>query len=136
MLFPMSDIRINDIRFTYEDFGYRTPIKFGGVAVDRVTLLNVDVDVETAAGKTARGFGSMPLGNVWAYPSRAMSYQQTLEAMKAGTERVADVYGGHRESGHPIDITWAVEHTYLREAAAVGQRLNVADPIPVLATLV
>src|SRR5262249_45032028 len=136
MLSAMANIRIKDIRFRYEDFGYRTPIKFGGVAVDRVTLLNVDVAVETAAGKTARGFGSMPLGNVWAYPSRAMSYQQTLDAMKAVTERVARVYSEYREYGHPIDITWAVEHAYLREAASVGQRRNVADPIPVLATLV
>src|SRR5262245_5937433 len=119
----MTHIRIKDVRFSYEDFGYRTPIKFGGVAVDRVTLLNVEIDVETQAGKMARGFGSMPLGNVWAYPSRAMSYQQTLEAMKAVTERVADVYSRYREYGHPIDITRAVEHEYIKAAEAVGRRL-------------
>jgi len=51
-------------------------------------------------------------------------------------ERVAGVYSGYREYGHPIDITWAIEHAYLKEAEAVGQRLKVADPIPVLATLV
>jgi L-alanine-DL-glutamate epimerase-like enolase superfamily enzyme len=132
----MSAIRIKDVHFSYEDFGYRTPIKFGGVAVDRVTLLNVEVDVDTHGGKTARGFGSMPLGNVWAYPSRAMSYQQTLEAMKAVTERVAEVYRRYREYGHPIDITWAVEHEYIKEAEAAGRQLNVTDPIPLLATLV
>src|SRR5262245_21256776 len=103
-----SHIRIQDIRFSYEDYGYRTPIKFGGVAVDRVTIANVDVDVETRAGKVVRGFGSMPLGNVWAYPSRAMNYDQTLAAMRAVTERVAAVYAGYREFGHPIDITWAL----------------------------
>src|SRR5438067_325364 len=129
-----TDIRVRDIRFSYEDFLYRTPIKFGGVAVDRVTLLNVETDVETRAGKVARGFGSMPLGNVWAYPSRAMTYQQTLDAMKAVTERVAAVYRGPRDYGHPIDITWVVEHEYLNEAEGVGRRLNVADPIPALAT--
>ena len=136
MLTPMPAIRIKDVRFSSEDFGYRTPIKFGGVAVDRVTLVNVEVDVETQPGKTARGFGSMPLGNVWAYPSRAMTYQQTLEAMKAVTEQVAHVYRRYPEYGHPIDITWAVEHEYIKEAEAVGRRLKVADSIPVLATLV
>lgn len=131
-----TDIRLKDVRFSYEDFLYRTPIKFGGVAVDRVTLLNVEAAVETRAGKVARGFGSMPLGNVWAYPSRAMTYQQTLDAMKAVAERVAEVYRGHRDCGHPIDITSAIEHQYLKEAVEVGRRLNVADPVPVLATLV
>jgi L-alanine-DL-glutamate epimerase-like enolase superfamily enzyme len=131
-----SHIRIKDVRFGYADYLYRTSIKFGGVAVDRVTLLNVHADVETRAGKVARGFGSMPLGNVWAYPSRTMTYQQTLDAMKAVAERVAAVYGGHNEYGHPIDITWAIEHAYVEAAEDVGRRLNVADPIPVLATLV
>jgi L-alanine-DL-glutamate epimerase-like enolase superfamily enzyme len=131
-----SDMQVKAVRLSTEDFRYRTPIKFGGVALDRVTVLNVEADVETRAGKRATGFGSMPLGNVWAYPSRSMTYQQTLDAMKAVTERVAVVYRGYSEYGHPIDITWAVEHEYLREAADVGRRLAVADPIPVLATLV
>jgi L-alanine-DL-glutamate epimerase-like enolase superfamily enzyme len=131
-----TDIRIRDVRFSYEDFRYRTPIKFGGVALDRVTVLNVEADVETLAGKSAHGFGSMPLGNVWAYPSRVMSYTQTLEAMKAVTDRVAAVYIGYSGAGHPIDITWTIEHEYLKEAEAVGTRLNVADAIPKLASLV
>ena len=37
-------MRIRDIQIAYEDFVYRTPIKFGGVALDRVTLLNVRGD--------------------------------------------------------------------------------------------
>src|SRR5436305_11382268 len=100
-----SDIAIKDVRFAYEDFRYRTPIKFGGVALDRVTVLNVEAAVETGAGKRATGFASMPLGNVWAYPSRTMTYEHTLDAMKAVTDRVAAVYRGYGGAGHPIDIT-------------------------------
>jgi L-alanine-DL-glutamate epimerase-like enolase superfamily enzyme len=132
----MTEIRLRDIRFSYEDFRYRTPIKFGGVAVDRVTILNVIVDVEMRGGAVAHGFGSMPLGNVWAYPSKTMTYDQTLGAMREVVERVAAVYLGYGEYGHPIDITWAVEHDYIREAESVGGKLRVADPIPVLATMV
>jgi L-alanine-DL-glutamate epimerase-like enolase superfamily enzyme len=131
-----TDIRIRDIRTSYEDFRYRTPIKFGGVALDRVTILNVVVDVECRGGSIAHGFGSMPLGNVWAYPSKTMSYDQTLGAMREVVDQVAAVYRGYTEFGHPIDITWAIEHVYVREAEDVGQRLKVADPIPVLATMV
>ncbi len=131
-----TDIRVRDVRTSYEDFRYRTPIKFGGVALDRVTILNVVVDVETVGGTTAHGFGSMPLGNVWAYPSKTMSYDQTLEAMREVVDRVAAVYRGYAGFGHPIDITWSIEHEYIREAETVGNRLQVADPIPILATMV
>ena len=66
-------VRIETVAHSYEDYLCRTPIKFGGVAVDRVTLLNVAVQVRTAAGKSARGCGSLPLGNVWSFPSREHS---------------------------------------------------------------
>src|SRR5260370_11039337 len=81
---PMSratDGRIRAVEHRYQDFHYRTPIKFGGVAIDRATLLDVWCDVETAGGRRARGFGSMSLGNVWSFPSRVLSDEQTLAAM-------------------------------------------------------
>ena len=64
-----TDVAIKDLACTFEEHRYRTPIKFGGVALDRVTLLNVEVRVRTVDGKPARGFGSMPLGNVWSFPA-------------------------------------------------------------------
>src|SRR5947209_3145172 len=94
-----TDIRVKGVDFAYEDFRYRTPIKFGGVALDRVTLLNVWCDVETIGGKTARGFGSMPLGNVWSFPSRVLGYDQTLGAMKALAEKVAALTADCKQAG-------------------------------------
>src|SRR5205807_955441 len=131
-----TDIRIEDVSFSYEDYLYRTPIKFAGTAVDRVTIANVECRVRTAAGRAARGFGSMPLGNVWAFPSRALSYDGTLAAMKALVERVAALTAAHREAGHPIDLTMALEPAYFAAAAEVGRRLNLPEPIPPLCTLV
>src|SRR5947209_981906 len=104
-----TDIRIEAVSHSYEDFLYRTPIKFGGIAVDRVTLLNVQVRVRTVAGKTATGFGSMPLGNVWSFPSRVLSYDETLAAMKTLAERVSRLFGDCTEVGHPIDLSHALE---------------------------
>ncbi|MBI3412334.1 MAG: mandelate racemase/muconate lactonizing enzyme family protein [Planctomycetes bacterium] len=131
-----SDIRINDLSFSYEDHRYRTPIKFGGVALDRVTLLNVHVDVHTRDGKRARGFGSMPLGNVWAFPSKPLGYDGTLAAMKALVEHIAQVTVSCKEVGHPIDLTWALEPEYRRVARAVEDELKMHEKIPHLATLV
>ena len=139
-----TDIRIEDVSYSYEDFRYRTPIKFGGIALDRVTLVNVEVAVRTAAGKTGRGFGSMPLGNVWSFPSKILTYDQTLAAMKAIVERVAKITRGCTDAGHPIDLTWGLEHEYIKAAseiilpsppAPLPQRER-GEQIPVLCTLV
>jgi L-alanine-DL-glutamate epimerase-like enolase superfamily enzyme len=127
-----TDIRIDDVSYTYEDYRYRTPIKFGGVASDRVTLVNVECSVSTRDGNRSRGFGSMPLGNVWSFPSRTLGYDQTLAAMKAVIERVAAITRACREFGHPIDLTCALEPEYLTAAAAI----EAGEPIPVLCTLV
>jgi L-alanine-DL-glutamate epimerase-like enolase superfamily enzyme len=129
-------MRIDDIEYGFEDFLYRAPIKFGGMALDRVTLLNVTSAVSTTDGRRARGFGSMPLGNVWSFPSRKLSYDQTLSAMKALAERIARVMRGCREPGHPIDITWALEPEYFRIATDLSRELRLAEPIPKLCSLV
>ncbi|HZZ82806.1 MAG TPA: enolase C-terminal domain-like protein [Gemmataceae bacterium] len=125
-----TDIRIDDVSFAYEDFRYRTPIKFGGVALDRASVLNVEVAVRTRAGKSGRGFGSMPMGNVWSFPSKTLTYDQTLGLMKAVVERVANITRRCTEVGHPIDLTWTLEHEYVKAAR------EVSAEIPVLCTLV
>ena len=129
-------MRIEDVTFGYEDFLYRAPLKFGGAIVDRVTLLNVNCRVRTAGGRTAKGFGSMPLGNVWAFPSRTMSYDTTLGAMKTLTARLAKLTAGYQDPGHPIEINTALEPAYLQAVEAVSKELNLAEPIPKLCTLV
>lgn len=129
-------VRIREVTFDYEDFLYRTPIKFGGTALDRVTLLNVHCVVESPSGRTAKGFGSMPLGNVWSFPSKEMSYDTTLGAMKALAGRISKITGGYREAGHPVDINVALEPAYLRAAAEVSAELKLVQPIPKLCALV
>ena len=78
---PSSNIRIVEVRHSFEDFKYRAPYQFGGRTVADVTLLNVDVRVRTGAGKEAWGFGSMPLGNAWAFPN--VPFDASLGAMRA-----------------------------------------------------
>jgi L-alanine-DL-glutamate epimerase-like enolase superfamily enzyme len=131
-----TDIRIEEIAPAYEDYLYRTPIKFGGSVVDRATIFNVNCTVRTSAGKVAKGFGSMPLGNVWSFPSKKMGYETTLGAMKALAEQMIKITAGYREFGHPIDINYALDPLYDKAAADVSERLHLAEPIPKLCTLV
>jgi L-alanine-DL-glutamate epimerase-like enolase superfamily enzyme len=131
-----TGISIDKVDFSYEEFRYRAPYKFGGVPVDRATILNVNVVVRTRDGRLARGFGSMPLGNVWSFPSRDMSYEVTLNAMKALAERISKTTADHREYGHPIDINAALEPEYLNAASQVSRELKLLTAIPKLCTLV
>ena len=123
---------MRDVRFSFEDFRYRTPIKFGGVAFDRVTLLNVECDLEANSGRRATGFGSMPLGNVWAFPSKTLPYDGTLGAMKRLADDVARLYRSCGAIVHPIDTTMAMEE----EVFAAARHIPLAEPIPRLAALV
>ena len=129
-------IGIEEVKTSYEDYRYRTPIKFGGSVVDRVTLLNVNCLVRAKNGTSARGFGSMPLGNVWSFPSQRLSYETTLGAMKELAEKISEITASYREPGHPVEINTALEPAYLKAAAAVSQDLKLAEPIPKLCTLV
>ena len=51
-----TDVRITEARISFDEHLYRAPIKFGGVALDRITILNVECKVATRGGKSARGF--------------------------------------------------------------------------------
>ncbi len=131
-----TDIWVREVTFDFEDHHYRAPIKFGGVALDRATILNVHCTVETQSGKIARGFGSMPLGNVWSFPSKKLTYDVTLQAMKALAEGVAGAILKYPHSGHPIDINHDVEPEFSSQAKLLSKQMTLAEPIPPLCTLV
>lgn len=131
-----TDIRVREVYFENEDFRYRSPIKFGGVALDRVTLLNVRMVVESGEGKSATGFGSMPLGNVWAFPSRVLTYDQTLGAMRFLSSRIAEDYRTCGLAGHPIDITHKLESEFFLAGNDFTALHRWSEPVPKLAVLV
>ena len=131
-----SDIRIKEVRVSYEDFSYRAAYEFGGRSADHVTLLNVHCMVETVDGHTANGFGSMTMGNLWSFPSRTLSYDTTLGAMKRLAERMRKITADYNEPGHPIDINFTLEPEYLKAATEVTQEMQLDQAIPKLCTLV
>lgn len=129
-----TDIRIESVSLDTEDHLYRTPIKFGGTLLDRVTLLNVRCRVRTRDGRAAEGFGSMPLGNIWSFPSRVMSYEVTLGAMRRLAEGIARITESCPETAHPLDLNHLLEPEYLKAAADVSR--DLPQPVPKLCALV
>lgn len=131
-----TDITIRECSFGYVDYQYRTPIKFGGVALDKATVLNVDVAVETRSGKVGKGHGSMPLSNVWAFPSKTLDYAATLGAMKELATRFHAIMSKCKEAGHAVDVGHALEPQFLACLGPAASDLKLGEPIPVLAALV
>lgn len=131
-----TDIRVVAAEATTELIRFRAPLKFGGRVVTEATLLNVQVDVETREGRSARGIGSMPVGNVWAWPDPAISTEQTQAAMIEFGHQLARRATGHASHGHPLELT----HEFAAEYAAIGDLSNravgISGPMPKLARLV
>jgi len=129
-----TDIRIVEVAHEFEEFRYRAPYQFGGRTVDRVTLLNVHCRVRTGGGLEAWGFGSMTLGNAWAFP--AASQEAGLGAMVALAGELRTLTAACDDDGHPIDLFRVLEPEYLRAAASLSGARDLPAPIPKLCTLV
>lgn len=129
-------VRIENVSISFEDFHYRAPYRFGGRDVDRVTLLNVAMTVRPRSGRLARGVGSMTMGNVWAFPSKTMSYDTTLGAMKALAARIRTIMANYNEYAHPVEVNARLEPAFLKAASEVSVELKLGEPIPKLCTLV
>ncbi len=129
-----TDIRIADVRHEFEEFKYRAPYMFGGRTVDRVTLLNVTCRVRTGDGRESQGFGSMTLGNAWAFP--AASQDQGLGAMRALSGELTRLTAACDDTGHPIDLFRVLEPEFIRAAEALSKTLALPGPIPKLCLLV
>lgn len=129
-----TDIRIVEVNHQFDNFRYRAPYQFGGRSVDRVTLLHVNCRVRTGDGKESWGFGSMTLGNAWAFP--AASQDAGLGAMTALADELRGRTAACDDEGHPIDLFRVLEPEYLRAAEALSRTRALAVPIPKLCTLV
>ncbi|MBL8816417.1 MAG: mandelate racemase/muconate lactonizing enzyme family protein [Planctomyces sp.] len=131
-----TDVRVKDIRVAFESIPYRSPLKFGGRIVDHANLINADITVETHNGRYAVGHGSMPVGNVWAWPSSSLEPADTEKLMKAYASAVAELFDSYPGFGHPLEIEFEVSAEYDHQARRVPNSLGYSEPIPALAQLV
>ncbi len=131
-----TDIQILDVKIDFEPVSFRAPLKFGGRTVDHTYLINAAVKVETRNGHHATGYGSMPIGNVWAWPSDVVEPAQTEIAMKAYAEKFGELFSSYPEHAHPIEIQFNVGAEFYHQAKKVSEKIGVPEPLPQLAQLV
>src|SRR6185369_17516670 len=60
-----SDVRLERISCSFEEHLFRVPLGFAQATVNRQTILTVNCAVRTADGRTAEGFGILPLNYVF-----------------------------------------------------------------------
>jgi len=131
-----TDIRLLSVSSRTERIAYRTPIKFGGRVVNDAVLFDVAVEVETRDGRRGSGFGSMPMGNVWAWPTDAVDASDTLAAMIDAAGRFVEAANAYRDQGHPLEITHELAEDHASIAEQVVHTAQLAEPMPRLASLV
>jgi len=131
-----TDIRLLSVSSRTERIAYRTPIKFGGRVVNDAVLFDVTAEVETRDGRRGSGFGSMPMGNVWAWPTDAVDASDTLAAMLDAAGRFVAAANAYRGQGHPLEITHELADDHAAVAEQVVREAQLAEPMPRLASLV
>jgi len=104
--------------------------------VTETELINVSVTLESRNGDRATGFGSMPVGNVWAWPSTVVEPPSAEAALKSLAEATAHRARELDEWGHPIDLMLNLIGQYDELAKDVVSSRQVAEPMPKLAQLV
>ncbi len=131
-----TDIRIVDAECSFAAVPFRAPLKFGGRVVESTFLIDVEVTVETQSGRSATGTGSMPVGNVWAWPSASLVPDQTEACIKKFAEDVTELGVRYPDYGHPIDIIYQLSGEYYHLGKTVPQRMDLGEEMPELAQLV
>ena len=131
-----SDIKVKEIRLKFQKEPFRFPLKFGTVVMEEMVYCYSQVVVENRKGKVATGWGSMPLGILWAFPSSSVSYEKKEEAMKEVSLRFARLVESYPLFSHPVDIFWEVEEDLKRIAKEVSREMKLEEELPFLASLV
>lgn len=131
-----TDIRIVDVQCSFEPIKFRSPLKFGGRIMDTSELINVEIKVESRNGRHAVGLGSMPIGQIWAWPSPAVSPEQAGTAMKQFATEAAEMLADYPDFDHPLDIIYRASAEYAHLGQKISRQLKLADIMPPLAELV
>lgn len=131
-----TDVQILNARVWFEPVEFRAPLMFGGRTVDHTHLINAQVTVETRDGRSAAGYGSMPVGNVWSWPSQTVAPADGEKAMLEYARAVAELFGSFPEFGHPLEIQYIIGAEFQHQADRVAKKLDLPETLPVLAQLV
>lgn len=132
-----TDVRPVAVELYFLPVHMRVPLKFGRETVTSLACARVRMHVADRTGRTAEGWGEVPLMAQWAWPSD-VSFADRNRRMQAFCTRLAKAWTDISDMGHPIEIGYA----FLEDAlpalltAANAQDDALTAPMPRLAALV
>ncbi|NOX96517.1 MAG: hypothetical protein GXO98_00335, partial [Nitrospirae bacterium] len=132
----LSDIRIVEIEPIFKKEKFRTPLKFGTGHIEEITSVVVRAKVENRKGRVAEGWGNILLSDLWAFPSEKVAHEERDKAMQQLTAEFCRRMATSKKYGHPVDLYLEAKSELLNLAGEISKKLNLAEPLPVLAALV
>jgi L-alanine-DL-glutamate epimerase-like enolase superfamily enzyme len=132
----LSDARVKSVALYFLPIKTRVPLKFGAEVTTSVTIARARVEIETAAGKRAVGWGETPLSVHWVWPS-TLPYEERHAALKEFTTQLAGAWSKFPESGHAFEVGYRfIDHTLPAALETFNSARVGRQPLPWLAALV
>ena len=132
-----TDVRPVSVDLYFLPVQTRVPLKFGPETLTSVICARVAMTVADRGGRTALGWGEVPLSVQWAWPS-SLGYQERCDAMQAFCRMLARAWADFTGMGHPMEVGHRFNESVLPELLATlnTERGVDAEPMPWLAALV
>ncbi len=128
--------RVTQIRLYFIRIQTRVPLKFGPETLTSVTCARVALQVESADGRRAEGWGETPLSVQWVWPG-GLPHQTRQEALKEFCRQLGPAWLRFERPGHPLEMGYAFQESALRSLlAAFNQGRGPGEQMPWLAALV
>ncbi len=131
------DVSVTDVSLYFLHVETRMPLKFGAETLTEVVCARCRLEVQSAGGNRASGWGETPLSVQWVWPS-SLSYTERLEALQQFCRCLARRWKEYGCKGHPMEIGWKFQQDVLvseRKSFNEKERSGRED-LPYLAALV
>lgn len=132
-----SDIQVIGASLHLLPVQTRLAFRVGSETLTSVTCARVRLKVADKDGRTAEGWGEMPLGVHCAWPG-TLAYEARQSMMKAFCVRLAEAWSQFSAMGHPLELGLDFQEQVLTELwrgtnQACGEN---GEPMPLMAALV
>ncbi|UCF99691.1 MAG: mandelate racemase/muconate lactonizing enzyme family protein [Spirochaetaceae bacterium] len=134
------DVRVVGVKLYFLPVTMRVPLKFGPEITTDVTCARAALQIESADGKVAWGWGETPLMAQWFWVS-TIAFAERLRCVKEFTLSMARAWRDFDVSGHPMEIGHAFQRDLLPALldgynAKRREKNQDQEPMPWLAALV
>jgi L-alanine-DL-glutamate epimerase-like enolase superfamily enzyme len=132
----LSDVRVKAVALYFLPIKTRVPLKFGTEVTTSVTVARVRMEVESAGGTRAIGWGETPLSVQWVWPS-TLPYEDRHSVLKEFTIQLAELWSRFDQSGHAFEVGFQfIDHALPAALESFNSARVGKEPMPWLAALV